>query len=146
MENSNIGRVIGSGVYDEKLIAWEFRSQELNFEGFESYYLQPDGSYLMHVEYVTSDQFRTQIEGRLWLPPNQKKEKVKGTMMTFSSFSSIYPSWNGGIFMTLIHKHTIILFHIVCEHLIKHLYILHQINFCDNVSNKEPTIIKMKST
>ncbi|MFA5249823.1 MAG: hypothetical protein WC371_00205 [Parachlamydiales bacterium] len=74
MENSNIGRVSGSGVYDEKLIAWEFRSKELNFEGFESHYLQPDGSYLMHVEYVTSDQFRTQIEGRLWLPPQTKGE------------------------------------------------------------------------
>ena len=75
MENSNIGRVVGNGVYDDKLIAWEFRSHELNFEGFESYYLQPDGSYLMHVEYVTSDQFRTQIEGRLWKPPASKSSE-----------------------------------------------------------------------
>jgi hypothetical protein len=80
MENLNIGKVVGKGVFDEKLIAWEFRDNELNFEGFESYYLQDDGSYLMHAEYVTSDQFRTQIEGRIWLPPigsitDESKEK-----------------------------------------------------------------------
>lgn len=69
MENSNIGRVIGRGVYDKKIIAWEFRENDLNFEGFETYYLQDDGSYLVHIEYVTSDQFRTQLEGRIWLPP-----------------------------------------------------------------------------
>lgn len=67
MENMNIGRIVGSGVYDEKCIAWEFRENEMNFEGFESYYLQPDGSYKMHAEYVTSDQFRTQIHGSIWL-------------------------------------------------------------------------------
>ena len=79
MENLNIGRVVGKGVFNEKLIAWEFRDNDLNFEGFETYYLQDDGSYLMHSEYVTSDQFRTQIEGRIWLPPlgNSKKEKSK---------------------------------------------------------------------
>ena len=79
MENLNIGRVIGSGVYDDKLIAWEFCDNDLNFEGFETYYLQDDGSYLVHAEYVTSDQFRTQLEGRIWLPPlgntNQDKKK-----------------------------------------------------------------------
>ena len=69
MENLNIGRVVGKGVFDDKLLAWEFRDNELNFEGFETYYRQDDGSYLMHCEYVTSDQFRTQIEGRIWLPP-----------------------------------------------------------------------------
>ncbi len=80
MENLNIGKVVGKGVYDEKLIAWEFRDNELNFEGFESYYLQDDGSYLVHAEYVTSDQFRTQIEGRIWISPagaitDKKEEK-----------------------------------------------------------------------
>ena len=69
MENLNIGRVVGKGVYNEKLIAWEFRENDLNFEGFETYRLLEDGSYSMHSEYVTSDQFRTQIEGRIWLPP-----------------------------------------------------------------------------
>jgi hypothetical protein len=69
MENLNIGRVLGRGVFDNRIIAWEFRDNDLNFEGFETYYLQDDGSYLVHAEYVTSDQFRTQMEGRIWLPP-----------------------------------------------------------------------------
>ena len=70
MENQNIGRIVGTGVYDEKTIAWEFRNNTMNFEGFESYVLQPDGSYHMRGEYVTSDQFRTQIEARIWLQSN----------------------------------------------------------------------------
>ena len=66
MENQNVGRIIGTGVYDENTIAWEFRNNDLNFEGFETYNLQPDGSYRMKGEYITSDQFRTQIEARIW--------------------------------------------------------------------------------
>jgi hypothetical protein len=71
MENQNVGRIVGTGVFDEKMIAWEFRNSEMDFEGYETYSLQPDGSYLMKGEYVTSDQFRTQIEARIWL---QSKE------------------------------------------------------------------------
>lgn len=67
MENQNIGRITGSGVFDDQMIAWEFRNNDLYFEGFETYILQPDGGYLMHGEYVTSDQFRTRIEARLWM-------------------------------------------------------------------------------
>jgi len=74
MENLNIGRILGKGVFDEKLIAWEFRDNDLNFEGFEIYRLLEDGSYLMHSEYVTSDQFRTQIKGRIWLSPEGEKK------------------------------------------------------------------------
>ncbi|OGN64660.1 MAG: hypothetical protein A3E80_02160 [Chlamydiae bacterium RIFCSPHIGHO2_12_FULL_49_9] len=66
MENQNIGRIVGTGVYDEHTIAWEFRNNDMNFEGYETYILQPDGSYAMKGEYVTSDQFRTQIEARIW--------------------------------------------------------------------------------
>ena len=33
----------------------------------QEFVLQPDGSYHMKGEYVTSDQFRTQIEARIWL-------------------------------------------------------------------------------
>lgn len=77
MENFNIGRIVGKGVYDEKIIAWEFRNNDMNFEGFETYYLQDDGSYLVHAEYVTSDQFRTQMEGRIWLPLLGKKNEDK---------------------------------------------------------------------
>jgi hypothetical protein len=66
MENQNIGKITGIGVFDEKMIAWEFRDNEQNFEGYESYDLQPDGSYLMRGEYVTSDQLRTCIEAKIW--------------------------------------------------------------------------------
>jgi hypothetical protein len=69
MENQNIGRIVGIGICDETMIGWEFRNPDLNFEGFETYTLQPDGSYLMKGEYVTSDQFRTQIEARIWVKP-----------------------------------------------------------------------------
>lgn len=72
MENQNVGRIMGNGLYDEKLIAWEFRENDLKFEGFETYLLQDDGSYLMRGEYVSSDQFRTQIEGRLWPQPTNQ--------------------------------------------------------------------------
>ena len=71
MENQNVGHIVGQGVYDDKTIAWEFRNNDMNFEGFETYDLQSDGSYLMKGEYVTSDQFRTLIEARLW--PHSKE-------------------------------------------------------------------------
>ena len=66
MENPNVGRIMGTGVYDDLMIGWEFKNTESNFEGFETYYLQQDGSYLMRGEYVTSDQFRTQIKAKIW--------------------------------------------------------------------------------
>ena len=37
MENKNVGRVIGKGVYDEKLLAWEFRDNELKFDRLSQY-------------------------------------------------------------------------------------------------------------
>ena len=74
MENQNVGRIVGTGVYDDNLIGWEFRNNEMHFEGFETYHLQPDGSYQMKGEYVTSDQFRTQIEARIWLKNTMVKE------------------------------------------------------------------------
>ncbi len=82
MENPNIGRIVGTGVYDDKMIAWEFRNNDMNFEGYETYNLQPDGSYHMKGEYVTSDQFRTQIEARISLRstevPPQEDESEEG--------------------------------------------------------------------
>jgi hypothetical protein len=67
MENQNIGKILGTGIYDDQVIGWEFRNRDMNFEGFETYHLQEDGSYAMRGEYITSDQFRTQIEARIWL-------------------------------------------------------------------------------
>lgn len=74
MENQNVGRIEGTGVYDDQLIGWEFRNNEMNFEGFETYHLQEDGSYIMRGEYVTSDQFRTQIEAKIWLKESFEKD------------------------------------------------------------------------
>jgi hypothetical protein len=82
MENPNLGRIVGSGVYDDKMIAWEFRNNDMNFEGYETYHLQPDGSYHMKGEYVTSDQFRTQIEARITLrspeAPSEEESEEEG--------------------------------------------------------------------
>ena len=66
LENHALGRINGTGLVSEKVIAWEFRIPDLGFEGIEFYELQSDGSYFMRAEYATSDQFRTVIEGRLW--------------------------------------------------------------------------------
>lgn len=66
MENPNVGRIVGTGVFNDEMIAWEFRGNEMHFEGFESYQKQGDGSYQMKGEYVTSDQFRTEITAKIW--------------------------------------------------------------------------------
>lgn len=68
LENQALGKIIGAGVINDKVIGWEFRMVELGFEGFEFYEKQEDNSYLMHAEYSTSDQFRTLIKGRVWQP------------------------------------------------------------------------------
>jgi len=51
---------------DEKTVAWEFSNKELGFEGFEIYELQEDGNYITRGEYVSIDQLRTIIEGKIW--------------------------------------------------------------------------------
>ena len=84
MEDQNVGKIVGTGIYDDKMIAWEFRNNA-NFEGYETYSLQDDGSYLMKGEYVTSDQFRTQIEARIWLhskeiPTNDESQENEGEL------------------------------------------------------------------
>jgi hypothetical protein len=68
LENQALGKVIGAGIINDKIIAWEFRVNELGFEGFEFYERQSDNSYFMRAEYATSDQFRTIIQGKVWLP------------------------------------------------------------------------------
>lgn len=70
MENQNVGKIVGTGIVDDKMIAWEFRNNE-TFEGYETYNLQDDGSYIMKGEYITSDQFRTIIEARIWLQSHE---------------------------------------------------------------------------
>ena len=66
LENASLGKIIGKGVIKDRLIAWEFRDNEVGFEGFEFYEAQDDGTYLMRAEYATPDQFRTIIRGTIW--------------------------------------------------------------------------------
>ncbi len=66
LENASLGLIKGKGIIKENLVAWEFRDQEVGFDGFEFYEKQPDGSYLMRAEYATPDQHRTVIKGKIW--------------------------------------------------------------------------------
>lgn len=68
LENQALGKIQGTGIVSDKVIAWEFRIKDLGFEGFEFYELQSDKSYLMRAEYSTADQFRTIISGKVWQP------------------------------------------------------------------------------
>lgn len=66
LTNDIIGTVRGKGIIDPRTLAWEFHAQEV-LEGFEVYELQPDGSYLLHAEYASPEQYRTIINGKIWL-------------------------------------------------------------------------------
>jgi hypothetical protein len=66
LENQALGRVTGKGLINDQVIAWEFRVEEIGFEGFELYEKKDDKNYIMRAEYATDDQFRTLIQGRLW--------------------------------------------------------------------------------
>lgn len=66
LENQALGKIIGKGIINDKVIAWEFRIQEMGFDGFEFYEKVDEKNYLMRAEYATSDQFRTLIEGKIW--------------------------------------------------------------------------------
>lgn len=66
LENEALGRVSGKGLLTEKSIAWEFRVEEIGFDGFELYEKIDDKNYTMRAEYATNDQFRTLIQGKLW--------------------------------------------------------------------------------
>lgn len=66
LSNELLGTVHGTGIIDNKQIAWEFRGHP-NVEGLEVYRLNKDtGEYLVHAEYTSSDQYRTIIEARIW--------------------------------------------------------------------------------
>ncbi|HEY2810479.1 MAG TPA: hypothetical protein VGJ00_03720 [Rhabdochlamydiaceae bacterium] len=69
LENQALGKIVGKGVVNDKVIAWEFRVEEMGFDGFEFYEKIDDENYIMRAEYATSDQFRTLIEGKIWHQP-----------------------------------------------------------------------------
>lgn len=60
-----MGALEGKGLIDSKTIAWEFRGEQ-DFEGFEVYELQENGDYMLHAEYMSTEQFRTIVDGRIW--------------------------------------------------------------------------------
>lgn len=65
LSNDMVEKIQGNGIIEKDRIAWEFR-EEPGFEGFEIYNLKDDGSYDVHAEYLSSDQFRTIIDGHIW--------------------------------------------------------------------------------
>ncbi len=73
LDNPALGKIIGKGLITEKVIAWEFRSPQIGFEGFEMYEKEADDVYLMHAEYATTDQLRTVIRGKVWKDLSSKK-------------------------------------------------------------------------
>lgn len=70
LENPALGKITGKGLINDKVIAWEFRIEDINFDGFEMYEKQDEKNYLMRAEYATSDQFRTLIQGHVWQQEN----------------------------------------------------------------------------
>jgi len=60
-----LGCLEGKGGIDTKSIAWEFRYFP-ELEGFETYELLESGDYIIHAEYMSTEKYRTIIDGRLW--------------------------------------------------------------------------------
>lgn len=65
LTNELLSNIVGKGIINDKTIAWEFR-QSPDFEGFEVYELLENGDYMLHAEFVSADNFRTIIDGRIW--------------------------------------------------------------------------------
>lgn len=66
LENQAWGEVTGRGMVDDHFIGWEFRKNDLGFEGFEFYELQEDDTYQIKAEFITQEDLRTNIEGKIW--------------------------------------------------------------------------------
>jgi hypothetical protein len=67
LENQIVGKVVGSGLITPTTIAWEFRRRDQEFEGFEIYELQKDGTYKMHAEFTAGEGMRTHVTGTIFL-------------------------------------------------------------------------------
>ncbi len=66
IENEAIGKVVGKGITSKDSISWEFRDTGQELEGFEFYEREGDTTYFMRADYATTDQFRTEIRGKIW--------------------------------------------------------------------------------
>lgn len=77
LENETIGKVEGHGVWDERLLAWEYgHDNNKEFEGYEVFEKQEDGGYLFRSEFMSEDQLRSNISGRIWLPEDQVRKHL----------------------------------------------------------------------
>lgn len=65
LQNALLGIFAGSGVAEDKLVAWEFRSKGA-LEGYEVYEKTQEDEYAMRAEYVSGDGSRTSITGKIW--------------------------------------------------------------------------------
>lgn len=65
LENQVVGKVMGSGLITQESIAWEFRRKDQEFEGYEIYEMQRDGTYKMRAEFTAGEGLNTHIEGVL---------------------------------------------------------------------------------
>ena len=70
LSNEILGNVKGTGLFDKEIIAWEFKGNDLDFEGFEVFEKQENNHYLTKAEFTSKDQVRTFIEGSIWLTQN----------------------------------------------------------------------------
>ncbi len=78
LENHAIGKLVGTGIINDRVLGWEFRATDVGFEGLEYYEIQEDLTYRMHAEYATSDEFRTTIEGKIWQQIKPNTESSSG--------------------------------------------------------------------
>ena len=66
MENYAVGKVEGKGFINEERIGWEFRVEEIGFEGFEFYERKEGDVYHVHGEFSTQEDLRTAVLGKIW--------------------------------------------------------------------------------
>jgi hypothetical protein len=76
MENYAVGKVAGKGFINDNKIGWEFRVEEIGFEGFEFYEKQEDDLYHVHGEFSTQEDLRTAVLGKVWRKVNSSTEKT----------------------------------------------------------------------
>lgn len=66
IELKHEGQIIkGNGHINGSQIFWEFVDDK-NFIGFETYTLQDNGEYSLHAEYISGEELRTVVNGRVW--------------------------------------------------------------------------------
>ena len=66
LNNDTFGELKGSGVIDDKVIAWEYRGKAQPVEGFEIYEKKNSDRYSVYAEYASDDFYRTTIKGEIW--------------------------------------------------------------------------------